>query len=67
MHRISWHWRLLAVIGFFVIFGILGYCTRVPKLNPTEVDDAGMTNAEKLSQEYGQEAYNRLREKYGDQ
>lgn len=67
MYRIHWGWRLAGVLFLFIFFGILGYCTRKPKLGPTIYDDAGMSNAEKINQEIGREAFNRLREKYGDQ
>lgn len=67
MYRIHWGWRLFAIFSFFLFFGILGYCTRQPRLNPDTIEDGGMTNAEKINQEIGREAFNRLHEKYGDQ
>lgn len=67
MHRISWYWRLAAIIALFIVFGFLGYLTRTPKLSPTEVDNSAQEYRERIGNEYGQDAYNRLREKYGDQ
>lgn len=67
MHRIHWSYRVGGIMILFTLFGILGYCTRTPKLGPTEVDDSAQKHREQLNQEIGQEAFNKLREKYGDQ
>jgi hypothetical protein len=67
MYRIHWGYRVAAILSLFAVFCVLGYCTRVPKLGPTEMDNSAQEYRERMNREYSQEAYDRLRQKYGDQ
>lgn len=67
MIKLHWRYKVLGCVLLLVGFCVLGYYTRVPKLNPDQPDDTVDNDRGRSAREYGQEAFNRLREKYGDQ
>lgn len=67
MNNLHWRYKVLGCALLLVGFCVLGYYTRTPKLNPDQPDNSAQQYRDDLNQRIGQEAYNRLREKYGDQ